>query len=146
MQKITFNLPRVAVATTLIDSYIEKHQDLLEDEKQEVVAIINGRNCVITTKFFTDYFRSELKRHKTIKTILVQFGPDQLQEIAQTSTTYKITDFYAMVDTIQKNVEQVMDSVGEYISIKNEVKDVELLALALLERGFTLGTASKEPD
>lgn len=142
MLKIKIDLPRVAVSMALVNGYIKAYNDVFTG-KHDIVVLINGHNCEITTTHFVDYFRSELKRFDTIKQIIVSQGPPQLLQIGE-SMTYTGLDFTAMVDTLNKNIQRIEEHEGVYVSVTYEVKDIELLAIALLERGFRLETAEIE--
>lgn len=142
MLKVNINLPRVAVSTALVNGYIKAFNDVFTS-KHDVVVLINGHDCEITTVHFVDYFRSELKRFDAIKQIIVSQGPPQLLQIGE-SMSYTGLDFTVMVDTLTKNIQRVEEHEGVYVSVTYEVKDIELLAIALLERGFKLETEEIE--
>jgi hypothetical protein len=135
LEIITIKLPRIAVATGLANSLVEQHHDTLV--KGNVVLIINGHDCEISTRFFVDYFNALIMKYSGIEIIQFQ-GPPELAGIGSFYNEISGIDFNILVDTIKSNIKTNIDSVGEYVSVTYEIPDIELFAINLLKRGFKL--------
>jgi hypothetical protein len=136
MNTVTIKLPRVAVATSLASSLIEKHHK--EFTNGNVILIVDGHDCEITTPFFVDYFTSLIIKYPGIIEVIQHHGPAELKGVGDFHSEISGIDFNIMVDTLKSNMEKNIESIGEYVSITYEVSDIETLAIILLKRGFKL--------
>lgn len=139
MKHITLKLPNIAVSLALADILI-KNNFLSFNLKEEIVVIIDVRDCEITNKYFLDYLISQIKKYSQVKSIIRRGdGPPAVKEIdANVDISYSALDFEILIDTLANNMTAELKSVGEYCSLKYTVPSLENLAIALLQRGFKL--------